>query len=226
MKKYLMFSLSAVAMTALLAFPAAAATPESVDDLVEKLTGDDAEARVMARSHAGPLGAEALAPVVELMDHDELDVRNNAQWTLRNIVHYSTRPHPGGDNGSREAVADAVVELLSEEHSSAVQREALYLISLCGGADHVEAVAAWLDDEDMADQACYALVRIPDSAAAEALTDALDNASGEHGARLAHALAQREEAMAGEKLEALTDSDDETVAEAAEKALAVRSLRF
>lgn len=202
---------------------ATAEAPESVDELVEMLASEDGEERLEARNHAANFGPEAVGPVTALFDDDNRNVYIAAKWSLRNMVHHSARPE--ADEAERAAMAEALAELLDEDQPERVVREAFYLVGLCGSEEQVPAIAEWLNDPDTVNHAAAALIRIPGEAGLEALLDAVDDAEGDVAVSLIHAIAQEEESAARERLEALADSDDDTIAEAATKALSIRDLR-
>lgn len=183
----------------------------------------DADLRLEAREHAAKFGPEAVAPVAALFDHENRDVYIAAKWSLRNIVHESARPH--NDEAARDAMAEALVELLEDDPSDRVAREALYLLGLCASEDHVPAIAEWLTEPVFVDEACDALIRIPGDAGLAAMLDAVEDAEGDVAVSLIHAIAMEEAPAARERLEELAESDDETIAEAAAHALSMRDVR-
>ena len=229
-----MITLKRVMITALACCFAVAAAPSAmadapgnVDELVEMLASGDGGARLSARNHAANFGPEAVEPLAALFDDEDRNTYLAAKWSLRSIVHESARPREdeAEHEAARRAMAQALEDLLDTEPSDRVLREALYLLGLCGGGENVPAIAAWLGDPETVDHASAALVRIPGDAALGALLDALNAAEGDAAVALIHAIAQKEEAAARERLEALADSDDEMLAEAAAKALSIRKLR-
>ena len=202
---------------------AVADAPESVDELVEMLASDDGAVRLEARNHAADFGPEAVGPVTGLFDHDNRNVYIAAKWSLRNMAHHSARPD--AEEAEQAAMAEALAELLDEDQPERVVHEALYLLGLCGTADQVPAIAEWLNDPATVDAAAAALIRIPGDAGLEAMLDAVEDAEGDVAVSLIHAIAQEEGAAARDRLEELAESDDDTIAEAAAKALSIRDLR-
>ena len=210
-------------LAAFAAQSAVADAPESVDELVEMLSSDDGAVRLEARNNAAEFGPEAVEPVTALFDHDDRNVYIAAKWSLRNMVHHSARPD--ADEADQAAMAEALAGLLDEDQPERVVHEALYLLGLCGTEDQVPAIAEWLNDSATVDAAAAALVRIPGDAGLEAMLDAVDGAEGDVAVSLIHAIAQEEGAAARDRLEALAESDDDTIAGAATKALSIRDLR-
>ena len=188
---------------------------------------EDANLRMEAREHAAKFGPEAVVPVAALFDHEDRDVYIAAKWSLRNIVHESARPREdeAEQEAAQQAMAEALAELLDADHSERVVREALHLIGLCGSEAQVPAIAAWLADPAFVDEACAALLRIPGEAGLHAMMDAVEDAEGSAAVSLIHAIAQHEAPAARERLEQLAESDDETVAGEAVRALSIRDLR-
>ncbi len=208
-------------------FAMAEDAPENVDELVEMLASGDGDARLAARNHAAEFGPEAVEPLAALFDDEDRNTYVAAKWTLRTIVHESARPREdeAEQDAARSAMAQTLEGLLDEDSPDRVLYEAFYLLGLCGGEENAPAIAAWLDDPDTVDHAAAALVRIPGDAALDALLSALDDADGDVAVSLIHAIAQREEQEARERLEAVAASDDERLAEAAAEALSIRDLR-
>ncbi len=166
-----------------------AAAPALAAD-VETIIGEDVdgEARFEAVHNAGELGTEAVAPLAAELNAENTLIRRAAREALEVIVHHAGRP---GAEDERRAVADALAEVLAEDHDTAVQREVLYVIGYCADQRHVDAIAAFLNDPELADAACFALVLNPSRASVRALVNAFAEADEDTAPIIVHALAQK-----------------------------------
>ncbi len=189
----------AIALTLLAALAAAPAPAADVETIVDP--GVDGEERFEAVRNAAELGAEAVEPLAVHLDEEDVVIRRAARQALETIVHHAGRPDADEE---RRAVAAALAECLDEEYTVAVRREALYLLAWCGDHREVDAIAPLLEDPELADAACYALVPNPSRASVRALVNALDRVEDEASrTSIIHALAQKANAAA----KPLTGSD-------------------
>ncbi|MEO8370917.1 MAG: HEAT repeat domain-containing protein [Candidatus Solibacter sp.] len=93
-------------------------------------------------------------------------------------------------------------------------------LSVIGSVASVNLLARFLKDATVADMACYALARIPDASAGEALRKALAETAGLLRLSVVGALGERRDAHAVAALKGLMGSADEAVFNAAVGALA------
>jgi len=179
---------------------AGGAGADAVQDLVAGITDASPEVRTAAWQGAGPAGAAGVSALGELTGADDPEVARCAIAGLGRIAYHAGRP---GADEERPAVAAALCRLLTDSHPVEARREIVYLVSLVGGADEVPAVAALLQDPELADDARMALERIPGEASADALIAAIDMVPPGMQVRLIQSLAHRQEDAAVDKLKVL-----------------------
>jgi HEAT repeat protein len=92
-------------------------------------------------------------------------------------------------------------------------------LSLIGTAECVPAVAPLLTDEKLSNMARFALERVPDEAATQALRDALPKVKGALKVGVINSLAARRDEASTDRLSALVSDSDAQVASAAVAAL-------
>jgi len=120
------------------------------------------------------------------------------------------------------ARADLIAKLsaaLSSEISRDAKDVVCRLLTVIGTAEAVPALAALLANEDLSHMARYALERIPDPAAAQALRDAIPQLAGKWKAGVIGSLGVRQDADSVAALAALLTDADAVVARAAACAL-------
>lgn len=142
----------------------------NVQELITRIRDKDDKVRTAAWLDAGPLGAAAVPPLVELMTDADTEVVRAATRGLWRIVRHAGRP---GADDERRAVAAALGRTLKGSPSTAVGREVLWMVSEIGGDESVEAVAPFLRDESLREDARMVLERIPGDASVAALKTAL-----------------------------------------------------
>ena len=104
-------------------------TNQAVKDLIAKIQDSNDEARAAAWTSAGPLGADAVVPLADVMASGELEIARAAQRGLWKIVRHVGRP---GADAEKQAVVAKLCQLLGPDRPRAVRREAL----LQSFADH------------------------------------------------------------------------------------------
>ena len=188
----------------------------SADELLVKIKSDDANVRSAAWPQAGPAGAEAVAPLGELMAGDDKGVARAATEALRTITHYAGRPDRPAE---RKAVEAALVKLLDASRPTAVRAEAADLLSFVGGDAAVDALSPLLGDKAVREQARRAIERIPGDSATMTLISALAKADDSFKIGLINALGQRRAVGAVDALLNEIESNQRAVALAAGEAL-------
>ncbi|MDD5305664.1 MAG: hypothetical protein PHS14_21405, partial [Elusimicrobia bacterium] len=178
-----------------------------------------ADVRAEAWKSAGPAGAEAIAPVSELLASENPGIAKAAACALDNVVDYACRP---GAAAEKTAVAAELAKRLDAAKPPSVRREAIRLLALCGGEAETSAVAAVLEDKDsaMAEDARLTLDQMPGDAATQALIDALPRVAPPLAEGVAAALGHRRSAKAIPALKKQARSGDPALKWACLEALA------
>jgi hypothetical protein len=142
----------------------------TVEKLVEEIKSDDADRRTRAWLRASEVGAAALAELANVMETGELEVSRCAKKGMWKIARAAGAP--GAPN--KTATIEALLELLDPGRAVAVRREVLWMLSEIAGDNAVEPIAALLKDEELQQDACMVLQRIPGKAAIQALQAGFD----------------------------------------------------
>jgi hypothetical protein len=166
----------------------------SASDLISHLGSPDDAVRGPAwQQEARSAGAAAVGGLVEAMHSGDMETARAAKRALWNLVDYSGRP---GAEGERKAVVVAVREMLNAgKANTGTLRELLWMLSTIGEGDVVPSIAAFLEREDLREDARCVLQRFAGPRATEALRLALSKASGEFAHALADALRVRGEVL-------------------------------
>jgi len=123
------------------------------------------------------------------------------------------------DPAARADLVRRLAEVLGHSASPVAARQfACRMFERIGGDDQVPALAALLNDADLADSARCALERIPGDAAAQALRNALATAQGALLVGIINALGERHDAAALDAMAARFGDGDAAVAVAAVRA--------
>jgi type 1 glutamine amidotransferase/HEAT repeat protein len=130
----------------------------------------------------------------------------------------------GGSAPAQEPLAKQLAAFLSTDATLAGKQFACRQLSLIGSKESVPALAGMLTADDTTAMARYALQRISDASAEQALTDALDKTSGGALVGMINSLGERATLYKTspptvDKLVALLQNADATLAEAAAAAL-------
>jgi HEAT repeat protein len=128
-------------------------------------------------------------------------------------------PSSHQDAAARKALETRLAAVLKTDASSAAKDYVFRQLSLMGSADCVPTVAALLGDEKLSHMARYALERIPDADAVDAMRNALPTVTGRLKVGVINSLGVRRDEQAVSALQALLDDKDEEVAAAAAVAL-------
>lgn len=214
MKQRYLLAFGALILAFALSLPCAALT---VDELAAGVTSASPDERISAINQAASVGSAAVAPLAAHVDSDHFYAAKSARKALAVLV-----AHAGGPDSppeERGAVADELVKLLDTGHPEAVRREAVRLLDTIAEGRHVPAIAKLLEEEDLAQDACQTLERIPGAAAEQALIDGLYLAPPPLRVTLMAALARRDAKQAMPALIAEAKSDNPDVAWAAFDAL-------
>lgn len=166
----------------------------SLELLLADIAGPDPETRTAAWTRAGEVGAPAVRPLAELMNHSDAEVARAAKRGLWRIARNSGRPKAEEE---RRAVVSEILRLVSDEPSGSFLREAVWMLSEIGGEESVPALANLLSGSELADDARMALERIPGDQSLQALKKAFQAAPEDFKPNLAHSLRMRGTPVAG-----------------------------
>lgn len=153
--------------------PVVAALAKELAVLDRAVPNDESRERIIAKQ------AELNRP---------LEAGRTAKRCLWKIVRHVGRP---GASEEKETAARELLGLLSESQPVVVRREVVSMLSEIADDDAVEAIADLLDNEELRDEACDALERIPTKSALAALQTALQTASGDFRISIARSLRAR-----------------------------------
>lgn len=128
-----------------------------------------------------------IASLADMTLHENPAIAKCAEECINIMVHSVGKSK---SNSKRKPVADALIDLLDHE-SNWVKTLALRLGSLVCDGEHVPAIAKLLHDADQREEAVFALERIPDAEATEALITAYEDVFPEFRNRIVVALGHR-----------------------------------
>jgi HEAT repeat protein len=167
---------------------AGAAEKKRVDGLIAKIRDKSDKVRAEGLLSAVEVGAPAVKPLAKVMEDDDIEVMRAGKRALWKIVRNVGRPGAGDE---KKAVVANLKQLLGDEQSVFVRREALWMLSEIGGDETVKSVAALLSDEKVREDARMVLQRIPGRQSLEALKDGLKSAPMDFRLNIAQSLRQR-----------------------------------
>jgi len=224
----------AVAVRASSVWAAEMAAP-SLDNFMKQIQSANENERRAAWEKAGPVGAQAIAPLAKLLAawapegidggkpdparKQELDAAKAAGAALDAIAHYACRP---GAEAERKAVNAELVKLIAPGQAEQARVKAFALLASTGQDDEVAAIAAQLKDADAKtrERARGALERIPGKASLQALLAALPSATGDFRRDIIETLGHKRAPEAVEALLAEARTNDAATKLAAVDALA------
>lgn len=160
-----------------------------VRELLSQLQSSNLDLRWEAAVKAGPIGAEAVVPLEDLMGGEDRGVTKAATEALRRIAHYSARP---GARKEAQAVARELLKLTDPKRPRFVRVEALYLLGCIGDEKVVPPLEKLLYDPQVREEARLALERIPGKSATNALRRALKKVPEDFRANLQQSLRHRQ----------------------------------
>jgi HEAT repeat protein len=191
------------------------AAAQDLDALIARMGSADEAQRTAAIQAIVPAGASALPRLFRLIDGYNRYADVNARRAIEEIVYRASAP--GAPD--REAVARALAEIAASPGQTSARRYALQMISFVGSGEVVPALALLLPDWRVGEMALYALVRIPDPAAGQAILGAVPGARGSSKAALITALGVRGDPAAAPIVRAALDDRNESIRLAAIEAL-------
>jgi len=155
---------------------------------LSQIKSDDSAVRYAAWRSAGPMGAEAIKPLADLMKEDDRKVGKAAKEAAQQIVHHAARP---GAQDEARAVADALVKVAASPRPRMVRSNALYWLGLVGDDAVVPALVKLLGDREIREDARMALERLPSDDALRALRDAAKTVSPDFRPNIEQSLRNR-----------------------------------
>jgi hypothetical protein len=211
---------AAVATIAALALDAQSAAhlewERQANEFIKNLQDEDPEVRYNTWNSAGNLSPKAIPMIAKLLDADQPGIAKAGEGALDRIVYSS------GKDLSSEKAKEVQNELLglTESDSRTVKVYAIRMLSLVAGDEAVEKIAAIANDPAYAEEAIYALERIPGRTAAKAIVAAANAGTDAFKMRCIAAIGNRKDISAVEDLAGWMASSNNDVALAAMDATA------
>ncbi len=146
---------------------------DNLQEFLDKIKSPDANVRYAAWRAAGPLGAQAVASLADLMASTDKGVAKAAQGALQAIVHHAGRPGAGGE---ARAVSEELLKVAASTRPRMMRTDALNWLGFIGDRRAVPEIAKLLEDAEVREDARMALERIPGREAQRALERALETA--------------------------------------------------
>jgi len=221
------------ATAAVLAAAAKGRAAEKEDKFLADISSDDPDVRFAAWDIAAEMDTAVIPALGKLLAAEDPGVRKAAAEALNNIVHSvgkevnpaglranAGRPNNPGESDKRQQVVGKLLEVLAGSGDHAEKVAALRHLSLLATTDDVLAIAKFVADPKLREEAVFSLERIPGKTSEEALLAALPDAADDFKPRILAALGHR---RAEEAISACLDamkSPDTTIAMAGMKAAA------
>ncbi len=157
-------------------------------ELIRDIKSDDDDVRAAAWQSAEKFGAAAVKPLAVLARDSQEEVARAATRGLWRIVRHCSRP---GADDERRAVNKALTSALSGKKNTQFTRDVLWMLSEIGDERSVKPIAALSASENLREDACLALERIPGDASLNALREILDAAPDAFKPNAAESLRRR-----------------------------------
>lgn len=161
---------------------------ENLQEFLDKIKSSDANVRYAAWRSAGPMGAQAVAPLADLMASADKGVAKAAQGALQAIVHHAGRP---GASREARAVSEELLKVAASNRPRLVRADALNWLGMIGDGRIVSGIAKLLGDAELREDARMALERIPGREAQRALERALQTAPADFKPNIEQSLYNR-----------------------------------
>ncbi len=190
----------------------------NVAEFMARVQDEDAEVRGLAVQEAARQDARAVVPLGDVMGDEDSQVAETAREALAGLVEAVSGFEPW--DYRRWTVADELVKLLDAERPRLVRAEALRLLGRAGTEQSVRSIASLLAEDELANDACQALQRIPGLASTRALIGALETAPPRRQTVVIEALGSRGDSVAVGPLVKLAETGDPAISTAALEALA------
>lgn len=161
---------------------------DTLQEFLDKIKSLDADVRYAAWRSAGPMGAPAVAALVDLMASSDKGVAKAAQGALQAIVHHAGRPGAGRE---ARAVAEELLKVAASNRPRLVRADALNWLGMIGDGRVVSGMVKLLNDTELREDARMALERIPGRDAQRALENALQTAPADFKPNIEQSLYNR-----------------------------------
>lgn len=180
------------------------------------IQSDDAEVRFTAWRSAGEVSPSVIPQLGKLGGSDDPGVANAAREALATLVHSVGKDEAAA---ARPAVVQGLLGLAGAAYSFPVRVHALRLLSHLADEQSAPAIAAWLSDAELREEAIYCLERVPGGAAVGAMLSAYEKAPPGFQQRILAAFGHRGAPEAADLCAREMRSSDTAIAVAAAKAL-------
>jgi len=181
-------------------------------DFVAKLPARGSADGTAALAGIVKLGASGVDEVCKMLVPHGRGNDSKARFTLAGLALHVNRTGAGAE---RKMVAEAMTKALAEAPDNGVKAFLIRQIQLVGGAEQVEALAAYLGDKALCDPAARAMMQIKTPNAADVLIKALGGAQGARRVTIIRALGVLRAAKATTLILDDTGSDDAAIRDAA-----------
>ncbi len=144
---------------------------QTIDQLVNDLSGDDQQSRVHARQMLPLKGVDAIPKLFPLMQHPDYAVRKAANDVIFSLINEASAP---GREEQREKASDYLFQLIEPDQDVSLQMAGIKLLALVIPPEHsVKSIGYFLKDPKLRETARFALERIASKKARESLRESL-----------------------------------------------------
>jgi hypothetical protein len=131
---------------------------------------------------------EAVKSLAEMIKSEDGETQRAGKRQLWQMVRHVGRP---GNSAQQQALVTALLGLITSDQPAAVKREAIWAASELGGDECVSPVAVLLANNELREDACRVLERLPGQTSLDTLRAAMRAASEEFRPSIAQALRAR-----------------------------------
>ncbi len=161
--------------------------PES-QEFLKDIKSDEEQTQLNAWMKAGSQDPEVVVPLSELLVSDNMKIAKAADEALQLITH-SVGVKLSGERWY--AVVDSFMTVLNGDYPTWSKKIACRHLSKIADERFVPAIAKWLDDDELREEAVFCLERIPGRETTEALCEGLKEADDDFKPRILAALGHR-----------------------------------
>lgn len=188
----------------------------SQEQFLADVQSDDPAKQLAAWKEAEQQEPGVIIPLGKLLASDKMSIAKCASQSIMKIVHSVGKTV---DNPARKAVIDSLLELLKQD-SKVIRTFAFRALALVAGSEQVPAIAPFLTDAELREEAVFCLERIPAEAAIDALIGSLAKVSDDFKPRVIAALGHRKAEKAMPAIENYMQSPNLDLALVTAKAIA------